>query len=265
MKASELYQAGKLQDALSAQIEEVKADPVNPDKRLFLFTLWLFAGDLDKARRQLDAVKYGDIQVDAAVDRYKKLMEAEAKRRRLFTESLQPSFFMDAPESTAWRLDAINRMRENRLDEAASLVQKANEALPSLRGELNQKKFDGIRDFDDLFAGIVEVMAQGEYFWVPIEEILALGMNEPKTPRDLIYIPARLTLIGGQEGEVFLPALYPNTYQHSDDAVRLGRAFDVKQVAEGLTLGQGQRNYLVGEDAVGLLEWRQLFIGMQED
>ena len=51
MNANELFQAGKLQEAIDTQIAQVKANPADQGKRLFLFELLAFAGELDRARR----------------------------------------------------------------------------------------------------------------------------------------------------------------------------------------------------------------------
>jgi type VI secretion system protein ImpE len=66
MNAGELYKAGRLAEAIEAQIQEVKANPIDNGKRLFLFELLAFAGDLDRARRQIDAVSYDDADLDMA-------------------------------------------------------------------------------------------------------------------------------------------------------------------------------------------------------
>jgi protein involved in temperature-dependent protein secretion len=58
MSASELFKQGRLKEALDTQLQEVKAQPGNHGKRLFLFELASFAGDLERARRQIDAVEY---------------------------------------------------------------------------------------------------------------------------------------------------------------------------------------------------------------
>ena len=65
MNASELYKAGKLSDALQAQLQAVKENPGDPNRRVFLFELSAFAGDLDRAVRQIDAVHYGEPERDA--------------------------------------------------------------------------------------------------------------------------------------------------------------------------------------------------------
>jgi len=56
MNATDLFKAGRLQAAIDAQIQEVKAKPADHGRRLFLFELCAFAGDLERARRQIDAL-----------------------------------------------------------------------------------------------------------------------------------------------------------------------------------------------------------------
>jgi type VI secretion system protein ImpE len=257
MNAAELYKAGRLQESIDAQVKEVKAEPQNQAKRLFLFELLAFAGDLERAARQIDAVNYGDMVLDAAVLDYRKLLDAERVRRRLFSEGLIPRFFGAQPEHLHLRLEAVNRLREQRPAEAAETLAKATAATPQFKGHVNDKPFSSLRDCDDLFAGVLEVMAQGAYFWVPLEQVQALTMNPPKFPRDLLWIPARLEMEAAA-GNVFVPALYPGSYEHPDDQIKLGRATDWKSSDTGPVLGVGARTFLVDDDALGLLEWREL-------
>ena len=88
MNASELFKSGKLQAALDAQIQEVKGNPGDPSRRLFLFELAAFSGDLDRARRQIEAVKYDEAERDTMVIHYRVLLDCEEKRRRLFRDGL---------------------------------------------------------------------------------------------------------------------------------------------------------------------------------
>ena len=258
MKADELFKAGRLQEAIDAQLQEVKANPGDPARRLFLFELSVFAGDLDRARRQIDAIQYQEMELDAAVSAYRKLVDVEATRRRLLAEGLTPQFLNEPPEHAKLRLEAINRLRENRNGEANELLEKAMAAAPTLRGQFNDKPFETLRDADDLFATVLEVVGQGVYYWVPFEEIELLQCKPPRFPRDLIWFPARLQLRSGPAGDVVLPALYPGSHEHADVQVKLGRATDWKAAEGGPTLGAGLRTFLVGDDAVSLLEWRQL-------
>ena len=139
MTANELYKAGKLSEAIDAQIQEVKSNPGDHARRLFLFELLAFAGELDRARKQIDAIQYGDLALDAAVLGYAQLLEGEGKRRRLFSEGLKPEFFADPPEHIGWRLEAVNRLREKNLAEAHALLEKANAVTQVFKGTMNGK------------------------------------------------------------------------------------------------------------------------------
>jgi type VI secretion system protein ImpE len=257
MNASELFRAGRLAEAIDAEIKAIKASPGDQNRRVFLFEMLAFAGELDRARRQLEAVKYDDPKLEAAIASYRKILDSETLRRRLFSESLKPELFSEAPEHVRLRLEAVNRLREGRPEEARALLAQAD-ASPPLRGTLNGKPFEGLRDCDDLFSHVLEVMAHGRYFWVPLEHVESLTMSAPRSPRDLLWAPARLDLRDGASGEVFLPALYPGSHEHPDPQVKLGRATDWKGPEGGPMQGLGLRELLAGEDVLPLLEWREL-------
>jgi type VI secretion system protein ImpE len=255
-----LYRAGKLSEAVEAQVADVKGHPLDAGRRLFLFDLLLFSGDLERARRQIEAVRTDSAEEAAGVAMYRQLLESEDLRRRLFSEGLAPRFLGDeVPDHLRHRLAAVNRLREGHVAEALEEVEKAEAAMPMLSGEIDGKPFSLVRDCDDLFSGVLEVMAGGQYFWVPLERVEAIVKEPPKTPRDLIYAPATLEL-KDSAGPVFLPALYPNSHAHADDAVRLGRATDWISTEGGPVLGVGLREWLFDDEARGFLDWRELTI-----
>jgi type VI secretion system protein ImpE len=260
MNANELYKAGNLSEAIEAQIKEVKANPADNGKRIFLFEMLAFSGDLDRARRQIDAIKYTELEIDAAVMGYRKLLDAEQLRRRLLSEGLAPQLFGETPEHVRLRLEAINCIREKRTDDAAKLLSQANEAVPALKGQLNNLPFASLRDCDDLFASVLEVMAHGIYYWVPLDQVDGVFMNPPRFPRDLLWAPARLEMKGDVAGEVFLPTLYPGSHEHADVQVKLGRMTDWQGPDSGPILGAGLHTFLVDENPISLLEWRQVEI-----
>ncbi len=256
MDATELYRAGRLQEAIAAQLLEVKAHPADQGRRLFLFELAAFAGDLDRARRQLDAVHHDQPDLDLATLGYRKLLDSEQARRRFFADGVPPEILGEATDSIHRRIEAAGLLRLGRTAEAAALLEPANDAIAPIRGTLNGKPFGALRDADDLLGDVLEVFAQGKYFWVALGQVVGLGMKAPRFPRDLLYVPARLDL-EAETGEVFLPALYPHTYAQADDGLKLGRVTDFAAAADGPTLGVGSRLFLVDDDAIGLLEWRE--------
>ena len=258
MNPNDLYKAAKLQDAIAALTQEVKSHPADQNLRLFLFELLTFAGDLDRARRQLELLKYNEIELETAAQGYRKLLDAEVKRRGLFAQSLAPSFLIDPPAHVELRLQAIGCLRQKQYHEATQLLEQANQAPGSHPpGKLNGKPFDLLRDCDDLFGPVLEVMAHGNYYWLPVEQVETLTMKAPQYPRDLLWVPARLEM-KTSAGDVFLPALYPGTYEHPKDEIKLGRETDWQAAEGGPTLGAGHRMYLAGDDGISILDFREL-------
>ena len=260
MTATDAFRAGRLAEATELQLAAVKADPADHGKRLFLFELAAFAGDWDRTRRQIDAVRYDDPELQRATDQYRRLVDAEDARRKLFSEGVQPSFLVDPPEDVVYRLDPVRKLIDGKPSEAAAILAEANEKLAELTGTLNGEPFTGLRDADDLFAGVLEVMARGSYFWVPLSQIESITSNLPRFPRDTIWLPAKLATAVGESGDVFLPALYPGSSTHTDDAIKLGRATDWDESA-GFARGAGLRTFFHDTDGeTPLADWREVVL-----
>jgi type VI secretion system protein ImpE len=258
MNASALFKAGKLQEAIAAQTQQVRDDPADQSKRLFLFELLAFAGDLDRARRQIDALNYEEPDLQMAALGYRQLLDSEQARRQVFREKVTPRFVGQPGDHVLLRLDALQRLQDNRPAEAVEVLARADEAVPPMKGMLNDKPFESLRDCDDLFGPVLEVMAQGSYFWVPLEQVATLAMNPPKYPRDLLWFPARLAMRDGPTAEVFVPVVYPGAHEQDNEAIKLGRLTDWKTVEGGPVLGIGQHMFQAGDEDVSLLQWRQL-------
>jgi len=260
MTANELYHAGRLADAVAAQTQAVKDDPSNHGKRLFLFELAVFSGDLDKAGRQIAAVRYDDPELQMATVQYARLVEGERKRRQLFAEGVRPKMAGTPPEHVRQRLDALDLLRAGQSKEAAALLIEANAAaLPSM--SVNDGAPVEIRDGDDLFGSVLEVIAGNDYIWLAMEQVESIALNPPRFPRDLYWRPARLEA-GGTTADVFLPALYPGSAEAADDAIKLGRQTDWIDEDDGSPVrGLGGRLWLVGEEPMAITEWRTLTRG----
>jgi type VI secretion system protein ImpE len=256
MDANQLFKAGNLKEAIDAQIAVVKAQPANHGARLFLFEMLAFAGDLDRAQKQIDALQYEEPDLVAAVADYRKILEAERARRLVFGKKAQPEFLAPPPEHVRQRLMGLMKLADGAADEAAKEFHHANDQIPALKGTLNDKPFEAIRDGDDCFGSVLEVYSKGRYFWVPLEQVQLIAMNAPRFPRDLLWIPAHLEMKEGDAGSVFLSALYPGSEQDNDDQLKLGRMTDWR--GDGLVRGVGLKTFFVGSGESGILDWRKL-------
>jgi type VI secretion system protein ImpE len=257
MTATELYRAGRLADAVAAQIADVKANPADHGRRLFLFELAAFAGDWDRARRQIDALRFDNPEQEMSGQGYRDLLDAEDARTRVFRDAVLPEFLIPPPQWVYSRLEAVAALKAGNATAAGERVAESDAATGTVAGILNGKPVVGLRDADDLFGPILEVMAKGVYYWVPLEQVEGLAANPPKFPRDLVWFPVKLSVRGGPEGDAFLPTRYPGTTESADEALKLARATDWPEPAAGPVRGVGLRLLAAGDDAVAVTELRE--------
>jgi type VI secretion system protein ImpE len=251
MTGSELFHAGRLREAIDAQVAKVKSQPTDRSARFFLFELLLFVGDLDRARKQLDVLNYDDPRHSAAAEQYKLALDAETKRRAVFAGSEQPKVLAAAPEHVRQRLEALPYLARGEFAEARKRLDEANASVPKLSGVLNGKPFDQLFDGDERFGTVLEVFGTGGvYTWVPLEQVESITMNPPQAPRDVILRPANIVLTDGVSGDVLMPGLYPNTHEHAEDEIKLGRGTEWLGGEGEVTHGAGGRLLLAGNEFI---------------
>ena len=170
--ALDLFHAGKLKEALAAATDAVRQHPADAAAREFLGQLLCFTGDFERADRQLDALAQQDPGVAVGVALFRSLLRGEQARQQFFSEGRLPDF-LDAPsERMRLHLEASIRLRDNQPEEAARLLEQAEEQRPNLTGACDGQPFEGLRDTDDLTASFFKVLASsGKYYWIPMERV----------------------------------------------------------------------------------------------
>jgi len=257
MSAQEHFAAGRLSAAIDAQVQAVKAAPLDGGQRTFLFELLAFAGEFDRADKQLAAIGAEAAEQGWAASVYQNLLAAEQMRRKVFAGNGRPEVFLTAPEFLTKRFEAVGHFAAGQVAAGVAALQASDADAPPVRGTLNDKAVDGLRDADDLLAPILEVMVLRDYIWVPWSQIKELEVEPPGHPRDLLWAPARLVLADGEQRRCYLPALYPGTYAAQDDALKLGRLTDWRVPEDdGPVRGVGQHLLVAGDADLGLLEVR---------
>jgi len=258
MTANELFHAGDVSAAIAQMGREVADSPLDYRKRTFLFELLCLAGDLDRAAKHLDVIAEENPDRTLAAQPYRNLIAGERSRRLLFTQGLVPGLPKDAPAYTGLHLQALNRIREGRYDEARLLLETAASSRAAVTGTLNGEPFEDLNDADDLIGPFLEIMMADSYSWVPWETVRSVTIPAPRYVRDLVWLPAHVELKTGPLGDVFLPVLYAGSYLHQDVRVRLGRMTDWREDVDGLALASGQKLLSDGERDWPILEIRQL-------
>jgi type VI secretion system protein ImpE len=229
MNAGQLLRAGKLDQAIQALSAEVRDNPTDAQRRTFLFELLCFAGAFDRAEKHLDLLAQANKDASLGALLYRGALNSELTRAELFEKRAYPP-----PPAEA----------------------------PTLSGTLNGKPFESFEDGDPRIGTRLEVFAGGQYLWLPLEHIASIEVEPPKRLRDLLWTPALVRTgpgFKGQElGEILLPALTPQAYKHSDEAVRLGRVTVWEQLEDGEAAPAGLKTFLVDDEEFPILEIRRL-------
>ena len=249
-----LFREGRLGDAIAAATAQVRRAPADAAARVLLAELLLFDGNLERADSQLDTAAMIDPSLGVAVAEFRLLLRAEQARVQLLGEGRVPEFLDTPTPAQRAALAAVVALRAGDRDAAAEHAAAAEAARPAAPFRVGDTLVDDLRDADDLIAGSLEVLTPaGTYLWVPFERVAALTLHPPERPRDLYWRRASLAVQGGPSGEVYVPALYAGDPAVTDEALRLGRATDWRDVAEGLTRGVGQRVFLAGEEGIAVM------------
>jgi type VI secretion system protein ImpE len=262
-EAGNLFRAGRLADAVAAANAGVRAAPTDLGNRILLAELLAFQGNAERADVVLDAASALDPGASVAVAEFRQLLRAEVARRQLFRDGRVPEFLGEPTEAQRLALAALVASRGGDGAEAARLSAEAEAARPRVAGRHGGHVFEDMRDADDLLASSFEVLTTtGKYFWIPLERVASVQFHPPKRPRDLLWRRASMSVHAGPDGDVYIPAIYAAAEgAEVDDQLLLGRATDWVGPDIGPVRGLGQRTFLVGEEAPGIMQLDTLEFG----
>lgn len=233
MNPQDLYRAGRLTDAIKALSAELRDNPTDARRRIFLFELLCFAGEYERADKQLEVLAQAGPQSELGVLLYRSALYAERQRQDLFERGEFPG------------------------------AQSEEEDSPIRGGTANGKSFSYFSDADPRTGVKLEIFAAGNYLLLPLEHVASIEIPPPKRLRDLIWTPAAVRTTpafkGTELGEVLLPVLAPFSWRHPDEAVRLGRmTVWEKPAGNEYQVPFGQKMWLVDDEEIPFLELRAL-------
>jgi len=130
VKARDLYRAGRLEEAIQALGVEVRDNPTDAQRRTFLFELLCFAGDYDRASKQLEVLARQGVDAEAGAWVLRSALHAERTRQEMFESGALPSGGLPPGPVT---------------------------------GTLNGEPFQTLTDADPRIGARLEVFAAGEY------------------------------------------------------------------------------------------------------
>jgi type VI secretion system protein ImpE len=236
MEARALFREGRLDAAIEALNADLRNDPTDAQRRTFLFELLCFAGAYDRAEKQLGVIAQGGRDASLGALLYQSALHGERVRQQMFDARDHPS---------------------------------GGIPLEPVSGSLNGKSFESLEDADPRIGARFEILAAGQYTWLPMRNVSTVRLEPPRRLRDLLWAPAAVTTTGDFEGselgEVLLPVLSPLSWRHSNDAVRLGRMTEWTELGGLPSAPYGQKMLLVDGEEFPILELRELEIAPAVD
>ena len=210
----------------------MRDNPTDARRRTFLFELLCFAGEYERADKQLEVLAQAGPQSEMGVLLYRSALYAERQRHDVFERGELPGA-------------------------------QSEEDSPTRGGTANGKSFSYFSDADPRTGAQLEIFAAGNYLLLPLEHVASIEIPPPKKLRDLIWTPAAVRTTpafkGTELGEVLLPVLAPFSWRHPDEAVRLGRV-TIWETSAGneYQVPFGQKMWLVDDEEIPFLELRAL-------
>jgi type VI secretion system protein ImpE len=185
--ARELYEAGRVDEAVQALGSQLRNDPADVRARTFLFELLCFAGEWERATKHLDVIADSSKEAGMGALVLRTALHGERTRQELF----------------------------------ATVGAVGGEAPPTaIAGTLDGQPFSYLSDADPRVGARLEVFVAGQYTWLPLAQLAEIHVSEPKRLRDTLWAEARVkagpNLKDFEFGEVIVPCIAPLSWQNSD-------------------------------------------------
>ncbi len=257
MNAAELFRSGQLDEAIALLNQELREAPLDDGRRTFLFELLCINGQWDRASRVLDAMQEGQGRNKVI---YAALLRAESRRRAFLLGEGAPPVLGAPPAGLdlAPYHEAARALERGEAERAFALLDEAEARRSPVAGRRGEQPFADLRDADDRFAPVLEVLEGEEYAWLPFSSLRSLQVQPPRHPIDQVFALGVADLGQGPR-RIFIPARYPGTERAPEPTLRLGWKTTTLEGSGVRCLGQ--RILLVGDQALPLFQVGGLVIG----
>lgn len=263
------FRNGNLETALVNAKEYVRDNPECEQGRSLLLQLYLFAGEFDKASRQLDVLELNHQADPASFINLKLIAEminAAIKRREFFRQVTELPLMFE--EDRPWLEPAYQLL--SAFQAGALEAGQVEQLLDQARQEFNfscltqdDPEAGLLIEPDDMTAPLLEVFTpKSGYSWLAWHNISSVEFFPYEKPIDLMFRRALIKRIGDDPSASPMPVYVPVVYAPTpltDTNASMGRVTDwVASETTGLVQGIGQKCLLIGDELVPLLQIRAL-------
>lgn len=258
--AEQKFRDGDLAGCLADLQTLVRKNPADVSLRVFLSQVFMVLGQWDRAQNQLKVLGEMDPGTLPMARTYETAIHCEQFRAEVFAGTRTPLVFGDPEPWIAHLLQSIGLLAQGRPEQAAELRDQAFESAPATGGALDDRPFEWVADADSRFGPVFEAVLNGKYYWIPVHRLSSVTFEAPQDVRDLVWTPAELTFANGGQSIALVPARYPGSESDANDAVRLSRTTEWRDLGADVYVGVGQRVFATDSEEIGLLEVRHIVL-----
>lgn len=238
--------------------QEIRKQPTVIEKRLFLFQLMVVMGEWQRALQQLQVCVGLDKEMASVAHIYGDLVRSEFYRNKVFSGEISPRFLQEPPTWCAGFLRSLVLQAQNSVEKADQVRSEALNQIPECSGVIydrdnNQYTFAWLIDADSRLGPIIELILNGQYMWLALNQIKKIRIEPPYNLCDVVWVAAEITLKNGDEVSAFVPVRYPHS-ETANDGVKLARITTWCDVGATATIGMGQRMWMTDIADFSLLD-----------
>jgi type VI secretion system protein ImpE len=265
MSAEQLLKDGDLPGCMKVLQDQIRNDPSNLPYRVFLFQMLSVLGDWKRALTQLDVIKEMDTATWPMVQTYREAVQCEALREGIFSGERSPLVFGDPEQWVALVVEALRLSAGGVSSHSQELREQAFEQAPTTSGKIDDNDFVWLADADARLGPILEVIVNGNYYWIPLHQIREIRIEEPEDLRDFVWTVAQFRWSNGGEAVGLIPTRYPGSDRTEDSLIQLARKTQWTERQPGVYEGLGQRLLATNADDYSLLDIRSILLDTETE
>jgi type VI secretion system protein ImpE len=252
-------------ESLAAQLQElqsqIKRDASSAKLRVHLFQLLCVMGKWQRALEQLQLCAQLDAKALPMAQMYREAIRCELYREDVFTGKRSPQVMGAPPGWVGPLVEALRHDVAGEASAAADLRGQAMDAAEPAACTVDGTACEWLADGDSRLGPVCEVIANGQYYWLPFESCSGIQIDPPADMRDLVWMPAQLMLPNEGRVPALIPTRYPGTVTsalENADALKLSRATAWQGLDNGSWVGLGQRVWVSDAGEYPLLDTRTI-------
>ena len=254
----QLFNQGKLTEAIAQANAAVAKDPRDLALRLVLVQLICFTGNwerVEKVAKQLETLD-SDREHVALTNFVDKLSIGEIQRKAVWETGMVPEFVQAPDEVTKKLLWAWSCLRSGETSQYQDSLGWVLDNAPLLTLEVNGQKHEGFRDLDDQTCTVFEAHTiQGVYLWIPHFLVKKIEIAKPTRLVDHLWSKTRITLRDDTDLAVYLPGLYFHSFDEGrSESIQLGRETQWVD-SNDVEIGLGRRVFGAGDEEFTLFDF----------